>query len=249
MRTTRKPARGGSPLAAMPVVQPLIAVTTLISSGVCWDQGWQVKWMRKRDPMRRWNLLVVMTLAVAVVITLSGVGVAKAASTSSNFKGKPSVYDRTDPAYFVVNFSCSSNQLTGNWTWENSLKVSYSGTLGKDAQGHYASCLLTQNGDGSWTSSISSIPLVPQKGSPGATLTLTLSHISKTKTYVSNTTTSMANTTGCVNNSSNPPCIVIQTSGLGAAVGSLSHDTDFNSNPGPLADAEAPYGTLNLSVG
>jgi hypothetical protein len=198
--------------------------------------------------MRRWNLLLVMALAAAVLITLSGVGVAQAAGTSSNFKGKASVYDRTDPAYFVVNFTCSNNQLTGNWTWEDSLKVSYSGTLGKDAQGHYASCLLTQNSDGSWMSSISSIPLVPQRGSPGATLTLTLSHIAKTKTYVSNTTTAMANSSGCVNNSSSPPCIGIQTGGLGAAVGSMSPEPDFTSNPGPLSDADAPYGTLTLSV-
>jgi hypothetical protein len=205
--------------------------------------------MRKRDPMRRWNVLFMMTLAAAVLISLSGVGVAKAASPSSTFKGKPSVYDRTDSAYFVVNFSCSSNGLTGNWTWENRLKESYSGTFGKDAKGQYASCLLTQNSDGSWSSSISLIPLVPQQGSLGATLTLSFSHISKTKTYVSNTTTSMANTTGCVNNSANPPCMVIQTSGLGTAVRSTSPDTDFNSNPGPLPDAEAPYGTLNLSVG
>jgi hypothetical protein len=200
--------------------------------------------------MRRWNLIIVMALAAAVLITLSGVEVAQAAGTSSNFKGKASVYDRTDSAYFVVNFTCSNQQLTGNWTWENSLKVSYSGTLGKDAEGHYASCLLTQNSDGSRSSSISSIPLVPQKGSLGATLTLSLSYISKTKTYVSNTTTAMANTSGCVNNTSTPACIVIQPGGLAAAVGSMPPDyPDFNSNPGPLADADAPYGTLNLSVG
>src|SRR5215831_13153631 len=102
--------------------------------------------------MRHWNLLFVAATLAAVLITLSGVGVARAAGPSSNFKGKASAYDRTDPAYFVVNFTCSSNQLTGNWTWENSRKISYSGTLGKDAHGHYASCLLTQNSDGSWSS-------------------------------------------------------------------------------------------------
>jgi len=203
---------------------------------------------RKRDPMRRWNAGIVMALAAAVLIALGGVEVAQAAGTSSTFKGKASVYDRTDPAYFVVNFSCSNNQLTGNWTWENSLKDSYSGTLGKDAQGHYASCLLTQNNDGTWSSSISAIPLVPQKGSLGATLTLTLSHIGKTKTYVSNTTTTMANTTGCVNNANGSACIGIRSIGLGAAVGSMSPEPDFTSNPGSLPDADAPYGTLNLSV-
>jgi hypothetical protein len=193
--------------------------------------------------MRRRNLLFLMALLAAVLITLSGPSGVRAASTS-NFKGKASVYYRSTPAYFVINFTCANATLSGNWTWENSLKVSYSGTLGPPA----ASCALSSSGP-PWSSSISTLTLVPQTGSTGATLTLAFLHITQTKTYVSNTTTysTPSNTSGCVDNPSTPPCIVIQTSGLGAAVESKSPETDFYSNPSP-APSPVPYGTLNVTL-
>jgi hypothetical protein len=199
--------------------------------------------MRRRDPLRRWNLLVLVALLAAVLITLSGPSGAMAASPST-FKGKASVYDRSTPAYFVVNFTCTNGTLSGNWTWQNSLKVSYSGTLGPPS----ATCALTPSG-AAWSSSISTIALVPQTGSTGATLTLAFSLITQTKTSVANTTTysTPSNTSGCVENPSTPPCIVIQTSGLGAAVGSASRETDFTSNPSP-APNPIHYGTLNLTL-
>jgi hypothetical protein len=193
--------------------------------------------------LRRWHLLVLVALLAAVLITLSGPRGALAASPST-FKGKASVYDRSTLAYFVVNFTCTNGTLSGNWTWQNSLKVSYSGTLGPPS----ATCALTPSGT-AWSSSISTIALVPQTGSTGATLTLAFLYITQTKTYVANTTTysTPSNTSGCVDNPSTPPCIVIQTSGLGAAVGSASPETDFTSNPSP-APNPMPYGTLNLTL-
>jgi hypothetical protein len=193
--------------------------------------------------MRRWHLLVLVALLAAVLITLSGPSRARAASPST-FKGKASVYYRSTPAYFVVNFTCTNNTLSGNWTWENSLKVSYSGTLRPPS----ASCALNPNGP-AWSPSIGTIALVPQTGSSGASLTLALLHIMQTKTYVANTTTysTPSNTSGCVDNPSTPPCIVIQTGGLEAAVGSKSPETGFNSNPSP-APNPVPYATLNLTL-
>src|SRR4051812_2358906 len=84
--------------------------------------------------MRRWILIFVVAVQAAVLITLSGPMGAMAA-TSNNFKGKASVYYRTPPPgseyspYFVVNFTCSSGKLSGNWTWDTSNETSYGGTL------------------------------------------------------------------------------------------------------------------------
>ena len=202
--------------------------------------------------MRRWKLLVLVAPLAAVLIILSGPSGAMAA-TPSTFKGKASMDDRSTLAYFVVNFTCTNGTLSGNWTWQNSLKVSYSGTLGPPS----ATCALTPSGT-AWSSSISTIALVPQTGSTGATLTLGFLSITQTKTYVANTTTysTPSNTSSCVENPSTPPCvenpstppcIVIQTSALGAAVGSASPETDFTSNPSP-APNPMPYGTLNLTL-
>jgi hypothetical protein len=238
MRVVRLLATNRKPLASLGVRQlPIPWAGTRFCPA-------QESWCReRRDQMHRWNLLVLVALLAAILITLSGPSGAMAASPST-FKGKASVYDRSTPAYFVVNFTCTNGTLSGNWTWQNSLKVSYSGTLGPPS----ASCALNPNGP-PWSSSMGTIALVPQTGSTGATLTLAFSHITQTKTYVSNTTTysTPSNTSGCVDNPSTPPCIVIQTNGLGAAVGSKSPETDFNSNPSP-APSPVPYGTLNLTL-
>src|SRR5215469_17313013 len=133
--------------------------------------------------MRRWNLLFVAALLAAVLIALSGPNGAMAASTST-FKGKPSVYYRNSGPYFVVNFTCSNGQLSGNWTYDIRTN-SFSGTLGTTTD--FATCALVPgNAAGSWSSSISPIPLY-YLGSKTGTLTLVLSNISATKTYVSDT--------------------------------------------------------------
>jgi hypothetical protein len=184
--------------------------------------------------MHRWILIFVVAVQAAVLITLSGPMEAVAA-TSNNFKGKASVYYRTPPPgseyspYFVVNFTCRGGTLSGNWTWDTSNETSYGGTLAA------TDCSLSGP---PWSSGtpMSTITLSPRGGGT-ATLNLGFLNIKATKTYVLNTTT-------CA---SNPPCIVIQTHGLGQAV--KDQDGDFNSNPEPLPDATAPYGTLTLSVG
>lgn len=179
--------------------------------------------------MRHWNLLCLVALLAAALIAVSGVGVANAAgtSTSSNFKGKAAVYDRADPAYFVVNFTYSSGQLTGNWTWVDRSGTSYSGTLA------FTPCAVSVPRP--WSSTMSPITLSPQKGGT-AMLNLMLSNITMTKTYVSDTTTCSGTTN---------PCIVIQTFDLGTVVG--FKDSGFDSTTTAPGNPP-PYGTLTLSV-
>jgi hypothetical protein len=202
--------------------------------------------------MRRWNplFLVVPLFLVALLapaLVTPNRAMAAGAASQTNFKGKAAVYYRSSAAYFVVNFTCkpsgTTSTLSGNWTWETSSEASYSGTLA------FTGCQLMQNTDGSWSSTMDGITLSPQGSINTATLNLAFSNITRTKTYVSNTTTysTPSNTSGCVDNPGTPPppCMVIQTFGLGAAVG--ADNDDFNSNPTPLPDP-VPYGTLNLTL-
>jgi hypothetical protein len=182
--------------------------------------------------MRRWNLPVLMTVLVAVVLALSG---AKGTpSPSMTFKGKPAVYYRTSSAYFVINLNCMGGSLNGsNWTWQPSSGPSFSGTL---ALAPNAALPCELNGP-PWSSgtSLDGLILTPQTSvnTTTATLNLVLSDISKTQTFVKNTTT-------CPSGSA---CIQIDTFGLGSKVGSTS-DTDFHS----VSASGNPYATLTLSV-
>jgi hypothetical protein len=177
--------------------------------------------------MRRWNLLFVAALLVAVLITLSGPGAVMAAGASTtNFKGKAAVYSRTTDSYFVVSFTCSNRMLSGKWTYEVSSSQSVSGTLGD------APCELTSTSP--WSTlpgTMDATPLIYQ-GEVVGTLTLVLSNIVATKTYIPDT----------ANCSVSGPCILIRTSGF--EVDGPPDEPDFSSTD-PAPDY---YGTLNLTL-
>jgi hypothetical protein len=149
---------------------------------------------------------------------------ARWALSSTNFKGKAAVYYRNSGPYFVVNFTCSSGQLSGNWTFDTS-DASYSGTV--------------DSGNCSFSGGSSSISNVTVScgtaNCRSATVgNLALLNISAAKTYVDNEYCPPPP------NPLNPQCLVIN-----ASVTSTSGDTDtFASKTADMAD----YGTLTIQL-
>jgi hypothetical protein len=145
------------------------------------------------------------------------------------------VYYRTSSAYYVVNFTCSGGSpgvagtLSGNWTFETTSAVSYSGPVDS------GTCTLSTGGP-PWSLSTSNITVsCGTVNCKSATLdNLALLNISATKTYVNNEYCPPPP------DPAKPQCIVIN-----ATVTNTSGHTDsFASQTADGAD----YGTLTMQL-
>jgi hypothetical protein len=199
--------------------------------------------------MRRWNLLFLVPLLVAVLaavasITPPGASAHSFPSTSINFKGKI-VAKNADSHYFVLSFTCSGGSLSAGWTYEVSSTSSFTGTVGS------ASCSFSSTG-GLMTSPSPLNLMGAPCGTCTPTLTVALTNIVATKTFFNNVLTP---TMLCSGSSTSGPCLDVETNGFNIPNPIPPPPTnldDFSSQCGANftcnKDMGFPYATLNFSA-
>lgn len=140
--------------------------------------------------MQRWTIAV-LALLLAVALAAPSSALAQPPSTNT-FKGKASFYEGKD-TYLVVNFTCSSGNLSGNWTYEADGQ-SYSGALVP------TNCALSNTG-GVWSGSFSDGPVSSNPPAVSGTVGLTLTDVTRGKTYVPSTANNCGGSSPCIEGS------------------------------------------------